>query len=254
MKKFALALFVTVAAFVSAYSQACVINQNSSGFFSPAADSFPCVERNVAFSHALQLSIPSGYTGFTVDSIVITNITGFPTGLSYACNPASCVFYGGTKGCINFQGTTADTIGTYTLTIQGTATGTVPVVGTQTVSLSTLSSFGGPSPTYQLTVIDSGSPCRGTVDIRGFSAELNSAIYIYPNPNNGTFEFKLDAGRRINGEIMVFDATGNKVFNQTLDVIGFYNTTIDLSKLAKGLYTLQLRTADGFASKKISIE
>ena len=87
-----------------------------------------------------------------------------------------------------------------------------------------------------------------------FSADLNSAMYVYPNPSNGNFEFKLNAGKRINGEIAVYDMTGRKVFTEALDAVGIYTTSIDISRFAKGLYTLQLRTADGFASKRISVE
>jgi hypothetical protein len=48
--------------------------------------------------------------------------------------------------------------------------------------------------------------------------------------------------------------TGRRVFTQKVDATGFYNTSIDLSAFAKGLYTVQVRTEKGVASKNISVE
>ena len=58
----------------------------------------------------------------------------------------------------------------------------------------------------------------------------------------------------LNGEIVITDVTGRKVYTEQLDAVGFYSSSIYLSQFSKGLYTLQLRTANGFASKNISIE
>ncbi|HRG89880.1 MAG TPA: T9SS type A sorting domain-containing protein, partial [Chitinophagales bacterium] len=90
--------------------------------------------------------------------------------------------------------------------------------------------------------------------INDFSAELNALLQVYPNPSNGVFNVRIDAGRRLNGEIVVVDVTGRKVYSQAMDVVGLYTNTIDLQQLGSGLYTVQLRTTEGFASKNISIE
>jgi len=49
-----------------------------------------------------------------IDSIVLTNITGLPPGLSYQCVPPSCAFPGGTSGCVLISGTPT-VAGTYNL-------------------------------------------------------------------------------------------------------------------------------------------
>jgi len=47
---------------------------------------------------------------------------------------------------------------------------------------------------------------------------------------------------------------GRGVFSEVIDWVGLYNTSINLSQFGKGLYTLQIKTSEGFASKNISIE
>ncbi|MEL6133714.1 MAG: T9SS type A sorting domain-containing protein, partial [Bacteroidota bacterium] len=49
-----------------------------------------------------------------IDSIVLNNVAGLPTGLSFSCNPVSCAFLGGASGCFSLTGTTTDT-GTFLL-------------------------------------------------------------------------------------------------------------------------------------------
>ncbi len=64
----------------------------------------------------------------SVDSVVITNVTGLPPSLSYACEDASCTIYPGAdpSSCIQISGTpTTGEIGSYTMNIEYTAYATV---------------------------------------------------------------------------------------------------------------------------------
>ncbi len=54
--------------------------------------------------------------------------------------------------------------------------------------------------------------------------------------------------------VEVSDKSGKLVYSQKLDIVGLYNTTINLTDLPKGIYALQLRTEEGYASKTITIE
>lgn len=259
MKKVYLSLLAAAFGFGTAFGQGCTIDPSNTEFLAPQPNNFPCVERGNAFDNSIQLSIPGTITipgvpiAATIDSVVITGITGFPTGLSSSCNPSSCAFPGGSNACINITGTTNDPTGEYTLTFDGYAKATTPL-GAQTLPFSQLASIpGAPSLGYRLDVINPGEQCRVS-GVKDFNAELNAAMSVFPNPNNGVFEFKLDAGRRVNGTINVVDVTGRTVFTQAVDAVGYYTTTINLSNLNKGIYTLQLRTAEGFASKNVSIQ
>lgn len=218
---------------------------------SPAPSQLPCIVAGENYDQTIQVQNLATFNFVvTVDSMVLTSVTGLPTGINWFKNPD--VLYTGQNGCLRFYGTTNAPAGKYNLNWIGTVWFSVPYLGAQmyTGNLSQIAT----QFKYYLNVINPGDSCRPITGEDDFSADLNSAMYVYPNPSNGVFEFRLDAGKRINGEIAVFDMTGRKVFGQQLDAVGIYTTSIDISRFAKGLYTLQLRTADGFASKRISVE
>lgn len=78
----------------------------------------------VPYSHTVTVVVPVDTTisGFTVpiDSLVVTNISGLPSGLSFACNPGSCGIPGGDKGCVELSGRPDQgTIGLYPVTVEG---------------------------------------------------------------------------------------------------------------------------------------
>lgn len=73
----------------------------------------------VPYTNVLTMAVPASFTdpstGNTVPvkNIKINSITGFPQGITYACNPSNCTVNGGSRGCIKISGT-ANTPGTYT--------------------------------------------------------------------------------------------------------------------------------------------
>jgi len=251
------------------FAAGCTIDPNNTQFFSPSRDSIPCIERGVAYTQVIQIHVPDNFdiapfvglpfpVLLTVDSMQIDSITGFPNGITYELNPANGHFSGGDNGCALASGTTNDPAGNYPLTIHGT------------ISVSGIpQGFGFPSDTtFQLEqaqsmsgmfslsvdVIEQGAPCRPSTSVNDFSADLNSLVQVFPNPSNGIFELRLNAARRVNGEVVVVDVTGRRVYSEIIDAMGLYSNSINITQFGKGLYTLQLRTENGFASKNISIE
>ena len=83
---------------------------------------------------------------------------------------------------------------------------------------------------------------------------VNLSASVYPNPTTGVFAFALNAEQKLNGEITVTDVTGRTIYSKITQVVPFYQTTIDLSGFAKGIYFVQYKTDEGIAAKKISIE
>lgn len=264
---------ITIAALFSlnfVFATGCVIDSSNTNFFYPRPDSIPCVEKGNAYTQVIQIHVPQtfdigpfvnlppGIILLHVDSLQIDSITNLPTGLTYEINPPSGFFLGGQNGCATLSGTTNDTVGHYPLNIYGyiSVSGIPQGFGFPSDTIFNLHTAQSFSPMFNLfvDVINPGDPCRPVSSINSFSAELNSLISIYPNPNSGVFSFNVDAGRRITGEIVVTDVIGRKVFSQTIDATGLYSAIIDLTKNPKGIYTVQLRTAEGFASKNISIE
>jgi hypothetical protein len=106
-------------------------------------------------------------------------------------------------------------------------------------------------------VINAGDSCvpySPTAGISEINPELNAAMTVSPNPNNGAFTLKLNAGSRVSGQVEIIDVTGRNVFSQDVDLIGQQNINIDLGNCAKGIYTVLLHTAIGNAVKRISID
>lgn len=269
MKKLLSTFSAIVASAGFAFSQ-CTIDPNNTQFFSPGPDSIPCVERGNAYDQVIQIAVPEQFDLqelgapfpylLYIDSVVINSVNGFPTGITNQLNAVNgTTLYGGENYCTRVSGTTNDAVGRYELLFEGTITmhgNPFPPFfdGDTTVDLATVQSQPDNPFRLFLDVINVGDECRPSTGINDFSSELNAVFFVYPNPNNGTFEVKLNAGHRVNGEINVVDNTGRSVYTQKLDVVGLYNTTINLSNFATGLYSVQIKSENGFASKIISIQ
>ncbi len=268
MKKVYSLFFAAVFSVAIADAQ-CTINASAltTPGVDPSADNLPCIIRGVAYDQTIQGKIQQSWdttilvvsVHADIDSVRMDSITGLPTDIFWVKNPT--VLAGGGNGCVRFSGTTNDTTGRYNLTAYGTVwfhvtspgfPPYVPAIDTFMQRSGNLNQF-SPFGAYYVDVINQGDACHAT-GINDFSSDLNSALSVYPNPSNGVFQLKLNAGSRVNGEIVVIDVTGKKVFAENIDITGMLTKEINLSTLAKGLYTVQLRTASGFASKNISVE
>lgn len=248
---------------VGVVSAQCTIDANNTALFNPDPDNVPCAEVGVAYDQTLQFYIPvsrditivgQSVTVF-IDSVILNTVTGLPTGLNWSANPAGPLYLPDTHGCGKTFGTTTAAIGNYPISFDGMVYMHGSLFGFSLDTSFTLDQliqqeYG---KTFSIDVIAQGAVCGGT-GINDFNSELNTAMSVYPNPSNGIFEFRLNAGGRVTGDINVVDVTGRIVYTQKVDVMGLYNSTINLSQFAKGLYTVQLKTANGFASKSISVE
>jgi len=233
---------------------------------SPNPDNLPCLIRSAAFDQTIQVKCPTTYDSVinfgittyplavTVDSIEVDSVINLPTGISWNKNPYRLA--GGANGCMEFTGTTTDTTGYYHLTWYGIAWVHAQYIGSRMVTGS-LNRYGYVN--YYLNVINAGDSCipynpYATTGISDLSPTLNALISVSPNPSNGVFTLKMNAGSRVNGQVEIVDVTGRIVYAHDIDLIGNENLNIDLSKCARGIYTLLVRTANGNATKRISID
>jgi hypothetical protein len=67
--------------------------------------------------------------------------------------------------------------------------------------------------------------------------ELRNAISLYPNPNNGVFNVKIENNKPAAINIAIYDVVGNKVFESTLN--GSVETSIDLSNQPAGVFIMR---------------
>lgn len=235
----------------------CTPDLNNTDPFNPNPNNVPPAIQGTAYNETLQFFIPVSrditILGQTVtayiDSVVLTDVTGLPTGLTWSANPTGPLYLPNTHGCGLTTGTTNAAAGNYPISFVGKIYFHASAFGFAIDTNITVDQFIQQEyqKTYSIDVVDPNG-------IRDFNAELSAAMSVYPNPSNGAFEVRLNSTARVNGTLNVVDITGKVVFTQNLDVFGLYSTQVNLADMPKGLYTVQLKTAEGFASKNISIQ
>src|SRR4030095_9886128 len=105
----------------------------------------------------------------------------------------------------------------------------------------------GPSCETQSNSISVYVPCItiGSEDERLDEIEIAS-LEIYPNPNRGFFTVTGAIGT-----IEIYAASGQKIWSREIHIT---TCEIDLQDQPAGLYTLLVRSANGFAKKRMVIE
>lgn len=234
---------------------------------SPSPNVIPCVVDSAPYFQTIQVRCPTvfdsvvnlGITTYpltvTIDSMQLDSVINLPAGITWVRYPSK--LKGGQLGCLTFSGITTAAPGYYHLGWYGTAWVHATGVGARTV-VGSLNRYSYVN--YYLNVIGAvGDTCipynpYANVGINTLSSALNTELDVYPNPSNGAFTLKLNAGSRVNGQVEVIDVTGRVVFSQDVDLIGQENISIDLSKCSKGIYTVLLKTANGNTARRISLE
>lgn len=164
MRRLSIILLLVAMSVTVAMAQCVIDNNNQTVGISPPANTLDCVvnDGSTLFDETLQLLFPTSYSGVDLDSIILTSLTNLPSGITYTCNPPSCKWNGGDRGCILLNGTTTATPGSYGLGVEATA-----YVSTGGFSLppQTLDSAAaaGAGFSYELTVITSVQSCPNTI-------------------------------------------------------------------------------------------
>ncbi len=83
--------------------------------------------------------------------------------------------------------------------------------------------------------------------------EFNNFL-IYPNPNKGTFNVKMNALSENNTNITVYDIRGRKVYDNRFVSSSNFNEEITLSNVQSGLYLVKVSDGLREVTKKIVIE
>jgi hypothetical protein len=112
---------------------------------------------------------------------------------------------------------------------------------------------------YTVTITDSNG-CQATSLPFGYVGipdvnNSNLPISVFPNPSTGRFEIALNLNKVQHFNISLYDITGQKVFTETKTITsGKYSESFDFSKLAKGIYTLNMISEQYISNRKIVIE
>jgi PKD repeat protein len=85
--------------------------------------------------------------------------------------------------------------------------------------------------------------------------ELDVAVSVYPNPNNGSFTIKLSSSANENVKMQIRSILGEVVFtDEELNVNGELVKEIDLSNYAEGIYFLVLENNNKVLTEKIVVQ
>ena len=119
---------------------------------------------------------------------------------------------------------------------------------------------------WVLTVVDNFNLDGGSIDVFDLELcvqgslsvdEFNTSIsdfIVYPNPNNGAFNIKLNTGSTNDVSITVFDIRGRRVFNKIYSSSINFNETINLGSVESGMYMLQVSDGVNKQTKKIVVK
>jgi PKD repeat protein len=185
------------------------------------------------------------------DTVIISNAT------TSTCNvTANFSYTTGASGLVGFNNTSTGT-GSFTTYSWNFGNGTSSNAtnpfatyasnGIYNVCLTVSDSIGGCSNTFCDTVIIS-SVITGIANNK-----LENIDYsIYPNPNNGVFEVKLNTSITDNGVINVYDLIGNLVYSTVIDSNNLVKT-INLPNVSNGVYFVKVSSNDSQHTKKIII-
>jgi len=74
------------------------------GIYPDSATGLPSGVVGTPYSEVIQAKVFTDTTlnglPVVISNITITSVSGLPPGLTYSCNPSTCIFPGGSNGCI----------------------------------------------------------------------------------------------------------------------------------------------------------
>ena len=198
-----------------------------------------------AYSQVLNFKLPidagvidPSFAGVNIDSAVLQNVNGLPTGLTYVCNTATNSWMGGDQGCATIQGTPT-TQGSYDITIE--------LTGWVTVFFAPFSqpiSFSG-------YVIDIGAAGIETIQLTNETFILKQN---FPNPVNGNTTIQFIAGNQEVIDFSIINLLGDVVFKRAINAKRGVNT-IDISSndFSGGVYLYSISNGKNMLTKRMII-
>ena len=95
--------------------------------------------------------------------------------------------------------------------------------------------------------------CETTVTLLGLNEFDLDSFSVYPNPNNGEFNVKLNSssGNKIN--ISVYDIRGRRVFDNIYNNSSNFNKVVNLNNGQSGIYILKVDDGERSGTKKIIV-
>ncbi len=182
----------------------------------------------------------------TIDNIDLTSVTGLPSNFSYACDPPSCSFPGGTTKCAELFSTldpTSADIGSYQVIFETTTyVSGIPILGSTTQD--------DMIDYYYLEVLPTSTSVFNTVE--DYTFELKE---VYPNPVSNNARIQFVSGT--SGEVVfnMYNLLGEEVRSEIIFTTRGVNTiNISTSSFNDGIYLYSINNGKELRTKRMVIK
>lgn len=250
MKKNLLLLFVLtfIVGLSAASAQVCTPDPQYTepGVYPDSATNLAPAGVGVPYAETVTVIVPVDTTveivpGFpqtlSMDSIVITGVTGLPPGFTYDCAAVGCAFLGGTTSCLVITGTAqAGDEGTYNLTVELDA-----YVGGTGVPVPSTVSY------YYIDVLTA-------LSIDGLTGTEFKVSQNKPNPFNNTTLISYTAAKSGKMDLTVVNMLGDVVYQRQLSAkAGENNFQLSAANLEQGVYLYRLSNGEHTITKRMIV-
>ena len=136
-------------------------------------------------------------------------------------------------------------------------TGNLGTAPFQLISMDVLDNGAGYAGSFTSNTTQDGGIYKTSNVLPTRSAVVQKALSVYPNPSaSGVFTMDLSSGIKAGTVVTVADMLGREVYRSELNnaAISARSAMVDLSKQKSGVYTLEVRTAEGNAQQKLVIQ
>ena len=107
---------------------------------------------------------------------------------------------------------------------------------------------------HNTTRSNKSQPASGGGSIGIENHDISNLVTLYPNPTNGTFIYELSVPADFDGELNITDASGRVVYKQQVQLqAGINKIYVDLSQAERGMYMVNLRGSDVFATNRLGL-
>ena len=209
------------------------------------------------FTAVVPDSLSTVFNGAEIDaallSVAVNDITGLPTGITYACEPPDCIFLQNTTGCVLFSGTPTEA-GDFLPVVQTTVGANIGVDLSLPVNFPAqpgdpVEIFPGE---YKITVYDAGSCIIDNVD-----DALESTLGVQqnvPNPFNDITTITIDSKQSGTFDFKVFSLIGEMVHSEVLTLTsGETIVTFDGTNLDSGMYFYSIGQGNAIVTKRMVV-
>ena len=196
----------------------------------------------------------SFYVGdWPVDSMIMVETIGAPSGIVLDCNTPNCSYEGDVVGCANVHGMTNDPVGIYPITIVVNVYthGTITLFGLQVpVETDLYSATGAYESIEGYNIVVNSATGLETFHQDNFSLFQNS-----PNPFAETTSIKFNSPNSENIVFKIYNLLGEEIETQLISSFRGVNTiNLNTSSYSEGIYLYSINNGNKVLTKRMIVK